>query len=192
MRRPNRKRSRNAKQAGAAAGVARRRGRRAPSVASATFVASFQLLIGEIFRFNGRLLDQAAALSLDLGITPTHWQTVAVIRDAPMTVSQISRRIGLRRQSVQHTVHQLKARGLVELVANPHHQRAKLVRLTPAGKALMRRLLARQVRLTHLFTRGLGYSKKDIEILITTLRRMQEAAGEPAGAVHQPGLAAPR
>lgn len=144
----------------------------------ARFVAAFQRLIGEIFRFNGRLLDVAADLSHDLGITPTHWQTVAVIRDEPLTVSEISRRVGLRRQSVQHTVAQLRSRRLVELQDNPRHRRARLVSLTPRGRELMQELLKRQVMLTARFTRGLGLHEADIEGQIAALRRMQQAAGD--------------
>jgi DNA-binding MarR family transcriptional regulator len=181
MRRPNRKRSRAARRQPAAPAGRGSHGRRVRrpgrgAQGGVDFVADFQRLIGEIFRFNGRLLDVAAGLSADLGVTPTHWQTVAIIRDEPMTVSQISRRVGLRRQSVQHTVRQLLDRSLVEMVANPRHQRARLVRLTAAGRALMRELLARQVTLTHMFTENLGYTSRDIERVIGILRHMQEAA----------------
>jgi DNA-binding MarR family transcriptional regulator len=148
-------------------------------------VATFQRFIGEIFRFNGKLLDVAAGLSTDLGITPTQWQTVAIIRDEPMTVSQISRRIGLRRQSVQHTVGQLLQRSLVEMTTNPRHQRARLVRLTPAGRSLMRELRGRQATLTRIFTADLGYTSRNLEEIIVVLQRMKDVAGEGADAAAQ-------
>lgn len=140
------------------------------------FTVTFQRLVGEIFRFNGALLDVAADLSRDLGINPSQWQAMAIVRDAPMTVSEISRRAGLRRQSVQHTVDQLHALDLVEFVANPRHRRAQLVRLTATGRALMGELYARQASLARRFTAGLGLRSADLEALISALRRMQDVA----------------
>lgn len=137
---------------------------------------TFQRLVGEIFRFNGALLDVAADLSRDLGINPSHWQVVAIIRDVPMTVSDISRCMGLRRQSVQHTVDQLHDMRLVEFVTNPRHRRAQLVRLTARGRNLMAKLYARQAAITRRFTAGLGLGPEDLESLISALRRMQDVA----------------
>lgn len=179
MRRSNRKRSRSAtdtRPKTTAPTRTRTRATPGPAASMTPLEAVFQRLIGEIFRFNGALLDVAAGLAEDLAVNPSHWQTVATIRVSPLTVSEISRRVGLRRQSVQHTVSQLRDRHLVELVDNPRHRRAQLVRLTPAGHVLMGALMQRQAVLTARFTGGLGLSVADIEALISALSRMQEAA----------------
>lgn len=147
-----------------------------PSAGAAEFYAAFQRLVGEVFRINGRLLDVAGALGSDLEVTPTHWQIVAIIRNQPMTIPAISRRVGLRRQSVQHNVAQLLARGFVEQASNPDHRRASLVRLSPAGHALMQALLARQARLTEAFTAGLGLTTADVDAIGRQLKRMRERA----------------
>ncbi len=143
---------------------------------TAAFYSAFQLLVGEIFRLNGRLLDVADALAHDLQITPTHWQIIAIIRDQPLTIPAISRRVGLRRQSVQHNITQLLARRFVEQAVNPEHRRASLIRLTPAGRALMRELHQRQSRLTRAFTAGVGLTDADLASLAAQLRRMRESA----------------
>ncbi len=139
-------------------------------------LAAFQHLVGEIFRLNGRLIEVAEALAKDLGVTPTHWSIIAIIRDRPMTVSQISRRIGLRRQSVQHNVGRLLERDFVRLADNPDHQRASLVDLTPAGRRLLKALQERQGLLTESFTRNLDLDAVRIEALADALRQIHDAA----------------
>ncbi len=143
---------------------------------TAGFVAAVQRLVGEIFRFNGQLLDVAADLSGHLQVTPTHWQTMAVIRNEPMTVSAISRHVGLRRQSVRHTVRQLEARGFVRLDANPRHLRAPLVRLTPAGRRLMQQLLELQVMLTTRFRGDLRLTEGEVDRIVGVLRDLRQQA----------------
>jgi len=140
------------------------------------FVASFQRLVGEVFRLNGELLGTAEQLARDLDITPARWQTIAVIREQPMTAAQIGRQLGLTRQAVQQTLRKLKEQGLVELLPNPDHQRAWLVGLSPAGRRAMNTLRERQALLTARFTRELGLSVAEIDWLAEQLRRMREAA----------------
>lgn len=140
------------------------------------FVRAFQRLIGEVFRLNGQLLATGEQLSGDLDISPARWQTIAVLRNEPMTVADIGRRLGLRRQSVQRNVNVLRAQGLVEFRPNPHHRRASLVRLTASGQNMMNLLRDRQVTLTRLFTDSLGLSTADLNELSETLRRLRERA----------------
>ena len=144
------------------------------------FLDAFQRLIGEVFRLNGRLLAAADRLSQDLEIGPAGWQTVAVIRNEPMPVPQISRRLGLRRQSVQRTVNVLKGLGIVELRPNPAHKRAHLVKLTKKGQALMDVLRERQAELTIEFTRDLALSTEDLEKAGACLAHLREHAEQAA------------
>lgn len=51
-----------------------------------------------------------------------------------LTPSQIARKMGLRRQSVQRLVDVLLEQGHLVLDDNPDHRRAKLVRLTAEGR----------------------------------------------------------
>jgi DNA-binding MarR family transcriptional regulator len=183
MRRTHRRTARASRSAGAAGGKRRKKspatsGQRKKKASAgdraAAFHAAFQRLVGEVFRFNGRLLDVAGSLARDLHVTPTHWQIIAIVREQPMTIPAISRLVGLRRQSVQHNISQLVAGGLVEHASNPDHRRATLIRLSPAGQALMRTLLGRQERLAEQFTAGLGLKTADIDALGSGLRRMRE------------------
>ncbi|MGA9320678.1 MAG: helix-turn-helix domain-containing protein, partial [Xanthobacteraceae bacterium] len=92
-------------------------------------------LVLETFRLNGRLLAAGDALVGDLGLTSARWQVLGAIAlsAVPLSVAQIARNMGLTRQAVQRLANEMQGDGLVRFAPNPHHQRAKLVLLTPAG-----------------------------------------------------------
>ncbi|MGE7204219.1 MarR family winged helix-turn-helix transcriptional regulator [Sphingomonas sp. NPDC019816] len=88
-----------------------------------------------VFAANGRLVSAGNELVAHLGLTSAWWQVLAALRyaPAPLTVASIARTMGLTRQAVQRIVDLLAERALVDFHDNPHHRRAKLVGLTPAG-----------------------------------------------------------
>lgn len=90
-----------------------------------------------IFAANGRLVGAGNELVAHLGLTSAWWQVLAALRYSPLPLptASLARNMGLTRQAVQRIVDVLAERGLVEFQANPHHQRAKLVVLTPEGRA---------------------------------------------------------
>lgn len=87
------------------------------------------------FAANGRLVSAGNTLVAHLGLTSAWWQVLAALRysPTPLSVASIARNMGLTRQAVQRIVDLLAEQGLVAFQANPHHRRAKLVVLTPAG-----------------------------------------------------------
>ena len=86
---------------------------------SIEFLSDFQLLFGNIIRINGAFLEVAEKIcSNDDLISVPIWRVVAVIRLNPMTVSDIAKYLGLKRQSVQSTVNQMKRRGLIKFRKN--------------------------------------------------------------------------
>jgi DNA-binding MarR family transcriptional regulator len=137
-------------------------------------VASFQHLVGEVFRLNGQLLATAGELARPIGVSPAGWQTIAVLRDGGLPVADIARQLGLRRQSVQHNVNRLVAEGLATLADNPRHRRASLVVLTQRGKRTMARLHGLQARLTRQFLGRLRLTDRDLEALAEVLRTLRE------------------
>jgi DNA-binding MarR family transcriptional regulator len=62
----------------------------------------------------------------------------------PMTVAQIARARRVARQGVQRLADELATDGLVSFARNPAHRRSPLLHLTPAGRRVTARLLARQ------------------------------------------------
>lgn len=117
-----------------------------PSEPTAASDAMTRLIL-EVFRLNGQLLAAGDRLTADLGLTSARWQVLGAVAlsGEPATVPVIARNMGLTRQAVQRVVNDLAARGLVELIPNPHHKRAKLVRLTAAGERAYDEATARQI-----------------------------------------------
>lgn len=96
-------------------------------------------LVLAIFESNGRLVDAGNRIVGPLGLTTAWWQVLGALGYAsfPLPVAHIARNMGLTRQSVQRVTDLLVERGFVKLEPNPHHLRAKLVVLTPAGRAAL-------------------------------------------------------
>jgi DNA-binding MarR family transcriptional regulator len=142
------------------------------------FVRAFQSLVGEVFRLNGQLLATADRLSRDLEISTARWMTIATIRNQPMTVAQIARRLGVSRQNTRQTVQRLEQQGLVERQTNPEHRRSALIKLTNRGGKVMDTLRERQAELTHQFTDGLGLNVSAMEKLTRQLAALRSHAEE--------------
>ncbi len=89
-----------------------------------------------IFRTNGALIAAGDALTAPVGLSSARWQVMGAIALAgqPLTVAQIARNMGLTRQGVQRLIDELERQGIVGFEDNPHHKRAKLVRLTARGE----------------------------------------------------------
>jgi DNA-binding MarR family transcriptional regulator len=92
------------------------------------------------FRLNGQFYDLGEHLSRPTGLTAATWQVLGAVLSEPMPVAGIARAVGLTRQSVQRTADILVRQGLSEYVPNPAHQRAKLLRPTPEGRAAVGRI----------------------------------------------------
>lgn len=90
-----------------------------------------------VFAANGRLVSAGNELVAPLGLTSAWWQVLAALRysPVPLPAASIARNMGLTRQAVQRIIDLLAERGLIAFEDNPHHQRAKLVVLTPTGTA---------------------------------------------------------
>jgi DNA-binding MarR family transcriptional regulator len=115
------------------------------------------LLILEVFRVNGGLIAAGDRLVADLGLTSARWQVLGAIALSPAAepVARLARSMGLHRQGVQRIVNELEAEGIVAFDDNPHHRRAKLVRLTKKGEALYREAGRRQKPWARELAKGL-------------------------------------
>ncbi len=115
-------------------------------------------LILEVFRLNGSLIAAGDRLVADLGLTSARWQVLGVIALSPTLepVARLARAMGLHRQGVQRIVNELVEEGIVTLDDNPHHRRAKLVRLTKKGEALYRTAERRQRPWAKKLAKGIG------------------------------------
>jgi DNA-binding MarR family transcriptional regulator len=133
---------------------------------------AFSRLVLEVFRMNGQLLAAGTELTRDLGLTTARWQVIGAIAVSALTVPQIARTMGLTRQSVQRIVDLLACEGIVELVPNPRHRRAMLVRLTAAGRTKLNQISERQ----HVWANRMAedLSPERLVELTETLRALRE------------------
>jgi len=131
-------------------------------------------LVLETFRLNGRLLTSGDALVADLGLTSARWQVLGAVAlsSVPLSVAQIARNMGLTRQAVQRLANEMQADGLVRFAPNPHHQRAKLVLLTAAGKTAFAAAMKRQA--AWAVALGKGFGVRDIAAAAATLRTIRQ------------------
>jgi DNA-binding MarR family transcriptional regulator len=140
-------------------------------------------LLLAVFRLNGRVLTNGDRLVADLGLTSARWQVLGAIALAgtPLPVAHIARNMGLTRQAVQRVANELASDGLVSFTPNPHHRRAKLVRLTAAGQAAYQAADERQRPWANELAAGLN--ERDIKTATHVARaliRRLEAAAEQA------------
>ena len=127
------------------------------------FLANFQLFLGNVFRINGALLEISENIcSKDNSITVPIWRVLAVIRNQPMTVSAIADYLGLKRQSVQATVNQMKKKNLITLKVNPNHKKSFLIALSTIGQEKMEEIYAYQKKVTEVFVKDLDLSSSEL------------------------------
>ncbi|HEX6272766.1 MAG TPA: MarR family transcriptional regulator [Polyangiaceae bacterium] len=105
--------------------------------------ALFTGLVLEVFKLNRLLLDAGDAVAAPAGLTSARWQVLGVVEHGPVSVADVARTMGLKRQSVQEVAHGLAATEMIEWLDNPKHQKSKLMRLTRKGKKAMELLAER-------------------------------------------------
>ncbi len=100
--------------------------------------AAITTVVDELFRANGQLVAVGDELAAAAGLTAARWQVLGRLADdGPMTVSELARRRGMRRQSAQESVDRLVRDGLAEKAPNPEDRRAPRIRLLEAGRAAL-------------------------------------------------------
>ncbi|MBZ9643074.1 MarR family winged helix-turn-helix transcriptional regulator [Streptomyces sp. PSKA30] len=115
-------------------------------------------LVGPLYRRVQRKVEQGEAVEgLSVGVRAA---LDLLGKQGPMTVPQMGRAQALSRQFVQRMVNDAAARGLVESIPNPAHQRSSLIRLTDEGRAAITAVLARE----HVILREVGGDLTDAEV----------------------------
>ncbi|MBM3522250.1 MAG: MarR family transcriptional regulator [Alphaproteobacteria bacterium] len=131
-------------------------------------------LIVETFRLNGRLLAAGDALVAGIGLTSARWQVLGAIAASPaaLPVAHLARNMGLSRQAVQRLANEMEAEGLLVFEDNPHHERAKLVRMTGRGRTVFDAAMKRQRPWAAALATDL--SPTDVARTIAVLRVLRE------------------
>ena len=141
-------------------------------------------LVLEIFRVNGLLLAAGDRLTRGLGLTSARWQGLGALEEGPLTAAQIARNMGLKRQSVQRLVDLLSEQGILAFEQNPHHRRAKLVRLTEAGRGKYAKMSRIQTRWANHVSQG--FDAEELRLATNLLRAIEARLKESADLLIQP------
>lgn len=147
----------------------------------------FQDILLSIFQLHGQVLQAADLMSAEFGLSGARWQVMKVVERRPMTVSQIARRLGLQRQSVQRTVDNIVEQQLAELLPNVDHARASLVALSPEGQKVLASLHRRQQAWLDRCTRGLGRAEleRTARALTDLAERVEQATSREDAATRR-------
>ncbi|MFF0109299.1 MarR family winged helix-turn-helix transcriptional regulator [Streptomyces hirsutus] len=115
-------------------------------------------LVGPLYRRVQRKVEQGEAVEgLSVGVRAV---LDLLHKHGPMTVPQMGRAQAISRQFVQRMVNDAAARGLVESIPNPAHQRSSLIRLTDGGRAAIAAAVARE----HAVLREVGGDLTDADL----------------------------
>jgi DNA-binding MarR family transcriptional regulator len=140
---------------------------------------SFSALAILVLQLAGHLTAAGDALAKPAGQSSARWQVLAGAESGDHSVTQIARALGLARQGVQRLADVLKSEGLARYADNPAHQRAKLLALTPRGRAALAAIQARQ----SVWANGLGaeFGARELDAATRLLGRVLAAlkAGDP-------------
>ncbi|WP_348789590.1 MarR family transcriptional regulator [Leifsonia sp. NPDC080035] len=101
-------------------------------------------LVDEVFRLSDALARAGDAIVAEEGLSASRWRTLGALVSGPLSVAEIARRRGMRRQSASESVAQLEAAGLVARTPDPRDARAPLVSLTEEGRAVLARIRPRR------------------------------------------------
>ena len=105
------------------------------------------------------------------GLTVRMRAVLEILADGgPATVPDIAQRLEIKRQYVQLMINDTHAAGFTKAVANPRHQRSKLIALTEAGQSLIAQVMQREKEL--LQTIGSDLSEDELVITLKTMQRL--------------------
>ncbi|MCR9245136.1 MAG: MarR family transcriptional regulator [bacterium] len=139
-------------------------------------------LILQSFQLHGLLGAAGDELTEPWGLSSAKWKVLGATAEAgqPLHVAQIGRNMGLTRQGVQRTVNDLEKAGLVQLVENPDHRRARLVQLTRRGQKVFDEVMAKQVRWSNKLADGINERtiRSALGVMATLSERLKEQKNE--------------
>ena len=135
-------------------------------------------LIRRLHQLHGSLfLEETRAFA----ITPVQYSLMtALLERGEMDQNSLALEIGLERTSVAEVVPRLQTRGLIQRLKDRNDARVKLVRLTPKGRQLLKKMAPAAQRAHDRTIDKLA--KGDRELFLLQLIRLVEANNE-AGAV---------
>jgi DNA-binding MarR family transcriptional regulator len=98
--------------------------------------------VADVYELAGELQRCGEMLARGTGQSGARWKVLSAASVGGPTVSQLARRLGLTRQSVQRIADALESDGLLRYEANPDHQRSPRAQLTSHGERALAALSA--------------------------------------------------
>jgi DNA-binding MarR family transcriptional regulator len=124
------------------------------------------------------LSTRIAALSMrpKYGITPREWRVIAVLRylDAA-SLQELSKHAGVLKSQMSRTVSALIDRGYIVKAANPEDGRSVILKLSPEGRDISRRVLEDSFVRNDAMLATL--SRAEQQIMLELLRRVTRTSG---------------
>jgi DNA-binding MarR family transcriptional regulator len=148
---------------------------------------AFTSLLGQVIGLTRRFTAAGEALAKPAGQTLARWLVLETIQDRPATVAQIARSLVLARQGVQRLADVLVGDGLAAYEDNPAHRRAKLLRITPAGRTALRSIQTAQAAWADALGARIG--EEELRQTSILLDRVLQAVSSHAP--HAPPTASP-
>jgi DNA-binding MarR family transcriptional regulator len=141
-----------------------------------------------VFRQAARLMTDDLIARLDTagftGLTPAHQTVFENLDPGGTRLTELAARAGITHQSMSELISVLEQRGYLERCPDPGDRRARIVRLTPAGRLMARRAIKELAAIeaewrTRLAREGLT---GDIAAALTqALSRQPEATTDTTG-----------
>ncbi|MBX3567928.1 MAG: winged helix-turn-helix transcriptional regulator [Rhizobiaceae bacterium] len=133
---------------------------------------SFGFLVTDLTRLIRTEMDRLIA-EAGLGITPGDARTLShAARAGSIRQTLLAERIGVEAMTVSSSLDRLEAQGLIVRSADPADRRAKLVRVTEAGEAMLARIAPLAARLRA--GAGQGVSAEEWQGFIGTLKTVRD------------------
>jgi DNA-binding MarR family transcriptional regulator len=146
--------------------------------------STFELLLRAARRVNERAIGELQRTGAT-GLRLAHTQLFPHITFDGVRLTEIARRLEVTKQAIGPLVDELVDAGMVERIADPADQRAKLIRWTRAGGAALRHGLGALARLEHQLAPAVGAAR--LVALADTLEALLAALDAlPAGSPPTP------
>jgi len=128
----------------------------------------------ETFKLSGLLSNEGDKLSHGQGISSARWKILGALTlyGNQLTVSQIAKNMGQTRQSVQRLVDVMTNDGVLKLIDNPNHKRAKLVSITSKGEAIYENM--EKIQIPWANEKSENISLKNLQLTLKTLQSLSE------------------
>lgn len=168
----------------------------APSVDDLS--AQIMTWIGLSMRLSkSRPMTESLGMLNDLGLTMPQLVALHIMAfEGSLTMTRLVERVGLSTSAVSHLLHRLVQQGLCERQDDPGDRRQKLIRLTPAGREVVGKLMRSRMADTNSSIEPLSVEtrRRLSEVLAMIVDELSEkaAAQEPATSAGVPRADAPR